>query len=341
MIRAQAGQDVNAELVNATTGAAFVGTVTVYITIDQGAQAIGSVGSGICSAKGNGLYQYLPSLAETDGTQIKCTFIGTGAVPVNISYNTITAQQTSGLSTASGLNAVSIQVIVSDALVEFGYANAGDPMDPGDAEFALGKLNRLLDNWNAERATVYAQLFSTYTCTASLEPHTIGPTGTFVVTQRPVSIESANWLVNGYLMPITLRDQQWWTTPGSTVITSAYPTDLYYDPTWPNGSLYFYPIVSAATVLQLSTRVVLGSVVLSDTFSLPPGYRDAITLTLAEECASAFGQTVTMKTTQGAMKARARIFTNNVGTPNLDTRDSGMPGAAQRGTFNYMTGQIQ
>ena len=76
-----AGQVFQAHMVN-TDGSAFSGTVTVYIEGNNGTQTIGSVGSGVCTSKGNGSYSYLPSQAETNYDCIKLTFIGTGAVPV-------------------------------------------------------------------------------------------------------------------------------------------------------------------------------------------------------------------------------------------------------------------
>jgi hypothetical protein len=58
--------------------------VTIYVTKDAGTQAIGTVGSGVCTHEGNGYHTYSPSQAETDGDLIAFTFIGTGAVPVTV-----------------------------------------------------------------------------------------------------------------------------------------------------------------------------------------------------------------------------------------------------------------
>ena len=60
----------------------------MYITADGGAQAIGSVGSGICTAEGNGYYTYAPSQAETNADLIAFTFIGTGSIPVTVQVPT-------------------------------------------------------------------------------------------------------------------------------------------------------------------------------------------------------------------------------------------------------------
>lgn len=82
------GQIIGAEIV-ATNGTAFTGSVTCYVTIDNGTQTIGSIGSGICAHKGNGYHSYTPSQTETNGNHIAFTFIGSGAVPATQQVYTI------------------------------------------------------------------------------------------------------------------------------------------------------------------------------------------------------------------------------------------------------------
>ena len=78
-----AGQFIGTEMV-ALDGSAFTGAVTVYITGNNGTQAIGSVGSGACAHKGNGYHSYAPAQAETNHDHAAFTFTGSGAVPVTI-----------------------------------------------------------------------------------------------------------------------------------------------------------------------------------------------------------------------------------------------------------------
>jgi hypothetical protein len=84
-----AGQKIGAQMVSATDGSAFTGTVTVYVTLDAGTQGIGTVGSGICTHEGNGYHTYAPSQAETNGTLAAFTFIGTAAVPATVQVFTL------------------------------------------------------------------------------------------------------------------------------------------------------------------------------------------------------------------------------------------------------------
>jgi hypothetical protein len=229
--------------------------------------------------------------------------------------------------------------IVTDALRELGVLNAVDAASGEDATFGLLRANKILDNWNAESRAVYATVFNPFTLSAAVAPHLIGPTGTtgLIVAQRPVSIESASLTVGDAETTIRIRDAQWWSELGMPDLTGPVTTDLYYEPAWPNGQLNFWPVPSANLAVTLQYRTVLAAVLIGDTFTLPPGYQDAMTLTLAEDLASAYRVQVTRETSLHAMKARDRVFSNNSRIPKLMTQDSGMPGGP-RGSFNYLTG---
>lgn len=82
------GQVIGAQMVSASDGSAFTGSVTVYVTGDGGTQAAGSVGSGACTHEGNGFHSYAPAQAETNYDHIAFTFIGTGAVPATVQVYT-------------------------------------------------------------------------------------------------------------------------------------------------------------------------------------------------------------------------------------------------------------
>lgn len=84
MLLNTASQTIGAQMVSATDGSAFTGSVTVYVTGNAGTQAIGSVGSGACTHEGNGFHTYAPAQAETNYAHVAFTFIGTGAVPATV-----------------------------------------------------------------------------------------------------------------------------------------------------------------------------------------------------------------------------------------------------------------
>lgn len=80
MKRNVAGQKVGTTLINATTGAPHTGVATVYVTIDAGTQAVGSVGSGAATDEGHGYFSYAPAQAETDGDLCAFTFEAAGCI---------------------------------------------------------------------------------------------------------------------------------------------------------------------------------------------------------------------------------------------------------------------
>ncbi len=236
--------------------------------------------------------------------------------------------------------------LCEDAAREINVFGEGNSLTPSDANFFLGVLNRLLDNWNAERVAVYASSFDTFTLIPGTSPHTIGPaasTPDFVMAVRPVSLTSVSLILSGgslpIYLPITVRDNQWWAEQTTPTLSTSIPTDVYYQPDFQLGKLFFWPVPTVAYDVELETRVLLAQVTLTTDLLpfLPPGYRDALTLTVAEQSCRAFGRPVLPDLVMSASKSRARIFANNDVTPNLVTQDSGMPGG--RGSYlNWRSG---
>lgn len=73
-------------MVSATTGGADTGaTVTVKVTKDNGAQASGG---GTVTNSGGGQYNYAPTQAETNATDVGFLFTATGDIPVNMDFHT-------------------------------------------------------------------------------------------------------------------------------------------------------------------------------------------------------------------------------------------------------------
>lgn len=216
----------------------------------------------------------------------------------------------------------------------------GESLNPNDGARFLRRLNHILDYWNAKREAIYAIAFSTFTLTPTLSPHTIGPTGTWVTGTRPVSLESDPMLLVAAAttsqVPITRRDRDWYGNLAVPTVQSSIPTDVFYNPAWPNGELYFYPVPTTAYQVSLELRVVLSTVVMTDTITLPQGYLGALENTLTEQAASDFGRKAPESIVTLARDQRAAIFANNDPIPSIETLDAGMPtqrAVDARGTY--------
>lgn len=236
--------------------------------------------------------------------------------------------------------------LITGSFQELGIYGAADVLSGEDAALGLVLLNDLLDEWNADRQAVFADVWSPFTLTPNLQPHTIGVAAnapTFALAgNRPVSIDGASLIdttvTPNVYSPLTIRDKEWYDAQSVPTLASTIPTDLYYNPTWPNGSIYLLPIPTAADGIRLLTRTVLAQLALVTTFTLPPGYQKALKLTLAEDLCGPMSVPVPQMLPMRAIKARGKVFANNTITPKLATRDSGMPGGRQGGSFNYLSG---
>lgn len=229
--------------------------------------------------------------------------------------------------------------IVVNALIESGWLAQGETPNAADANFALSKLNRVLDQWQAKKIYAYAMQFQAYTLIPNLAPHTIGPSGTFVVPVRPVRLEGATLILNNVQpnvdCPINLRDAAWWNSERVKTLATSVPTDLYYEPDFPNGSLYFWPVPSWAYGVRLQTWQQISTfATLATSYNLPPGYEEAITMTLAANLIGPNSQGLALQ----AREAVAAIQGNNNKSPRISSADHGTSGK-KRGSFNYYSGQ--
>ncbi len=114
-------------MVSATDGSAFTDAVTVYVTGDNGTQATGTVGSGVCTHEGNGYHSYAPAQAETNYDHVAFTFIGSGAVPQTVQVYTSTTP-TAGQNAAALLDladAIETGLTLREALRLIAAALAG------------------------------------------------------------------------------------------------------------------------------------------------------------------------------------------------------------------------
>lgn len=244
---------------------------------------------------------------------------------------------------------VTVNQLLIDALMEIRMGRAGDSLEPELLEWARGKMNRLLDKWNADPAATFDVGFNTYALVALQQDYTLGPSAAnwaIAAGTRPEAITAANLILTtstpNVRVPLNVRDDQWWAANAVQDLTSAVPTDIYYTPSFPNGIVTVWPTPTTATnTIELIAPALLSQYNMTDSLWLPPGYREAITLTLAELCAPGCGQEPSQTLSKFAADARIVVFGNNVTSRNIRTRDAGMPGGGNRGGYSYRTGRIQ
>lgn len=246
------------------------------------------------------------------------------------------------------------QQLIFDALLEIGVYFPGEDLRAEDAQLCSRKLQRIIDYWAARRVFAYSTNFQLYSLTPNYAPHRIGPGLTspdFATPNnapRPQRIESASLVLNTSSPVVdspqlNLRDAAWWAAQRVKGLSSNVPTDLYYEPDFPNGALNFWPVPNFAYQVRLELWSVIGQVPtnLTTTFSAPPAYESTLLYELAIDGCTAYQRPVPAELSAKLNAVRKALEGDNDGSPRVASADWGIQPAkpAKRSTFNYYSGQ--
>jgi len=192
---------------------------------------------------------------------------------------------------------------------------AGDTLDGNDAADTLLSLNLMLDAWQAQNLYAYRiENITPFPLTAGIGTYTIGPTGDIVRPIRPVRIENGFTRdAFGYDRQLWPRSQQEYQAIVLKSLSGTFPSLMYYEPNFPDGTLYLWQLPQAGLTLHLGVWQMLSEYPNLDALvSLPPGYEDAIVYSLAERICIDFQKKVDPDLANQASNARATIKRNNI-----------------------------
>lgn len=247
-----------------------------------------------------------------------------------------------------------VEDLVTDAFIEIGACPPGEAPSPDEAQWGLRKINEVLDVWQALRRFVYSYQFVVFTFPANIQPILLGPSpaANWVVPQRPVRLESAALILNAGIpvdLPMNIRDKDWWALNQVKSISTNVPTDVYPDYTWPDASLYFWPVINAGDQIRLQLWTTVNSFVsITDPIggpngqdTLPPALRTALKLTLAESLLPGSNKAPSPVLSAMATAARYAFVGNNAKAPRISTQDAGMPkGGGKKSDFRWTDGSV-
>lgn len=295
MIRNRSGQTVGSQVVNATTGAAFSGTVLVYVTGDHGIQALGVTAGGVATLEGHGYYTYVPARSETNYAFVAFTFIGSGAVPVT-SEGYTEAPAVDGASRGTTFNA---NDVIGAAFADIGVHSPGESVPPAEANQALARLNRMIAGLGLSPAMMPFIAREVFEVTSEESTYTIGPGGDFD-TVKPLSLVGA-----GLLQPTqgatTGRNE----IPRAVLTTDAYEaislkdmqsamfTDVYYQRTYAGGfgliKLWPVPNTTDNALVLYRGDLIQGFTNLTTANDYPEGLFEVLEYNLARRLATVYG----------------------------------------------------
>lgn len=196
----------------------------------------------------------------------------------------------------------SVLTIITNALLNIGV-NGADRSAPNgeDTELALSHYNRMI-GYLAARELGWYEVNEAFTFSASQQSYTIGPSGggaDFIMTAagvRPPKFDRAKLVLTAgtpdteYELPIITTQQ--YANIAQPAQSALLPQVIYYQPTFPNGTLWPVPYPTDTTnQLRLFWKNQLATVAIGNIaadIDMPSGVEDALTDDLMRRVAGAF-----------------------------------------------------
>lgn len=220
--------------------------------------------------------------------------------------------------------------LIQGALKYISSYQNGDQLPAGDANDCLQALNDLLDSWSTDHDSVFGSLENILYYVGGKYQYTIGidPTGATTAdfsVARPLRITNAFTRITtqggGYDYQIEIISQDRYVEFGLKSIPYPWPTQLWYNNTFPFGTISFYGQPNAGGELHLFTDTILANLTLNQTIVMPQGYARAIKWNLAREICAMFGFPLTPQIERLAnesFRAVKALNANPVPESNLD-----------------------
>lgn len=178
--------------------------------------------------------------------------------------------------------ATTVNDVVKQAYSDLGVIREGGSINHSQLTYGINKLNDLIDSLNLDNTFPYYNQQEEFSLVASTSEYTIGTGGTFNTT-RPLEIKKATIIKDNITYPVEIVDYQTWMDISDKTDETQLPYILYYETNFALGKIYLYPTPSEVVTLNIASEKQLGQYSSGDTFTLPPGYKKALTDALTME----------------------------------------------------------
>ena len=214
--------------------------------------------------------------------------------------------------------AITVQGIVTDALREIGALASGETCPAADAADGMAALNRLIDQWAAERLLIYAEVRYTGTLLpVGTVTYAIAPAGKFTVPGATVFVSKAGYYDSTDATQAETMLEQFgeaeWQAEGNKILTATAPTHYKLERAAAATNIRYWPIPTSATLV--GTLYVPSPVTeftsLVTAIALPAGYRRMLVKNLACELAPSYEHPISADLRQQAVESKGVVKRSN------------------------------
>src|SRR3990167_6124882 len=154
---------------------------------------------------------------------------------------------------------MTVNDLVSNSLIDIGVLGQGQTAGGTTANFALGKLNRLIDGWKNNRLLTFTITRVTFTISGAAS-YTVGTGATISIARPPtMNMQGCNVAFIDTASSTTTEISLWPLTDDTyqdilnKSQTATYPTSWWYNPTFtssaaPYGTLVLWPLATSSTL---------------------------------------------------------------------------------------------
>lgn len=228
-------------------------------------------------------------------------------------------------------------VIINDALKEL--VAIGETETPSATMYSDGlrMLNRMLDVFSNSPNFQYFASRESIALTGQ-SSFTIGPSGADITSSRPISIESAYVDRLGISYPVKVIDNERYDRLTLKLLSGANTAAIYYEGTYPNGTVYCYPLATGCTLTMRVLNSVKQFATTATQIDMPEGYEDYLMLGLAIRWAPQFGKQASPDTKAAYKRAKMAVMNTNLVVPTMELPNAVM-GKSGSSYAAFMSGE--
>lgn len=196
-------------------------------------------------------------------------------------------------------------------------------------------LNQMIDGWNAERLMIPSMTRTEFALVAGQEDYTLGPSGADWTLSRPSRVDSASLLSSAGAATEMPFD-------GLLTIDEYRigKSGVYVNMTYPRIQITVRPAPAAGQYLAIYTWASLAQFADGTTsYTLPPGYEEAIKFNLAHQMAPSYKITSKAGVDLNSIEKRARETKGRIKSANLQANILQSEPAGHGGVRNILTWQ--
>lgn len=206
-----------------------------------------------------------------------------------------------------------IQSLITDAYIESRVTDSIDGPESSQLTVGLRWLKRIIARLSTNQIYIPYSTSENFSITTSSQSYTMGSGGT-------ASTSRARKILNCYVRDSSnvdtsvriISETDWNRIPDKS--TTGRPFEVFYDPVYPVGVLYFYfkPEATYTAFIESQKDLHTTTLTLGTTLSLPEEYEDALVVSLGAKIARANGAPTEQSLVGDAVSAWSAIGNLNL-----------------------------